>query len=119
MNIKKIMPLFAIAIAVMLAVTTSGFKAQVEMNEATGPQAVAWFSFTGDPSSLTQLQDNTLYEYIGGQPCSGQNVICAVNYSGVAASGHHPNSFAPSFKSRIADVFNGTTASDPDISEED
>jgi hypothetical protein len=73
----------------------------------------------GDPSNLSQLQDNTEYSYVDGLPCSGQSVICAVEYTGNTTAGSHPDAFSSSFKTRIANVFNGTTQSDDAISEED
>ena len=108
--------MFAV-IAIVMGIAASAFTATKTVKASDHPTNTAWFRFMGDPTVLTQLQDNTEYSYVDGLPCTGKDVICAVNYSGVASSGDHPDSFSSSFKSRIANVYNGST--DAAISEED
>lgn len=60
MNIKKIMPLFAIAIAVMLAVGTSGF-----INKADKSLAMHTFEYTAPSGSFAQadVEDPANWQY--------------------------------------------------------
>jgi len=104
-------------IAIVMGIAASAFTSTSSVNHKA-PTTTAWFQFTGsDPSNLTQLEDNTKYSYVNGLPCSGQSVICAVQYTGNATVGSHPDAFSSAFKTRITNVYNGST--DPAISEED
>lgn len=100
-----------------MGIAGSAFTAKNEVNANKHPQATIWFRFMGDQTNLLQLQDNTKYSYYDGQECPGQDVICAVLYTGIASSGQHPDAFSSSFKTRIASVYNG--GSDASVSKED
>ena len=104
-------------IAIIMGIASSAFTAQKQIKANNHPLTTTWFKFMGDPTNLTQLKDNTEYSYVDGLACSGQAVICAVLYTGAAASGQHPDAFSSAFKTRITNVYNGS--SDPAISEED
>lgn len=113
-TIKSIIPVLAF-LMIMFAFKTQKKEKAEAVNYATG-----WFKFMGtDPTNLTQVQDNTKYEYVDGQPCTGGDLICSVKYTGTLTLGQHPASFSPSFKQRIADVVNGVTPGDEDISLEE
>jgi len=71
--------IFAV-IAIVMGIAASAFTAQ-KPAKVQHPSTTTWFKFMGDPSNLTELQDNTEYSYADGLPCSGQDVICAVEYS--------------------------------------
>lgn len=110
MQIKKVMPAFAIAIGLALAVATSGFKPATTTISDNGQMITAWFEFVGnDPTNLSQVEDYLNYSYTDGQPCSGLTTkICAVQTVGVPQMGQHPSSpFSTSLKSEIDDVVNG------------
>ena len=104
-------------IAIVMGIAASAFTARKPVKASNHPLATTWFKFMGDPANLTELEDNTEYSYVDGLACSGQDVICAVLYTGTPASGDHPDAFSSAFKTRITNVYNGST--DPAISEED
>jgi hypothetical protein len=103
-------------VAIVMGIAVSAFTAQ-KPAKANHPLTTTWFKFMGDPSNLSQLKDNTEYSYVDGLPCSGQDIICAVQYTGNATVGSHPDPFSSAFQSRITNVYNGST--DAAISEED
>lgn len=81
MRFNKIFPAFAIAIGLVLAVATSGFK------EGRQGNRMDTFTFqyvppTGDPHpySVTNVQDKTNWEETGTPPsCSGSQKACMLN----------------------------------------
>lgn len=103
-------------IAIVIGIASSGFLDWQPKEDLNKDLVTTWYKFMGDPTDLQQLKDNTKYEYVDGQACSGSDLICAVRYTGNAQSGAHPDAFSSSFKSRITSVYNG--GSDADISEE-
>lgn len=103
-------------IALVMGIAGSAFTTQQPLQGKDHPATTAWFKFMGDPSDLSQLKNNVNYTFVDGQPCSGDDVICAVLYSGTASSGHHPDAFSISFQNRIQAVYNGGT--DAAVSEE-
>jgi len=113
---KKIKVSIFAVIAIIMGIAASAFTAQ-KPAKVQHPSTTTWFKFMGDPSNLSQLKDNTEYSYVDGQPCPGQDVICAVQYTGNSTAGSHPDPFSSSFQSRITNVYNGST--DAAISEED
>ena len=104
-------------IAVVMGAAASAFTIHTPVNSDKDELVTTWFKFTGtDPTDLNQLKNNMEYEYVNGLPCSGEDLICAVRYTGVADEGEHPTAFSVPFQSRIAAVYAG--GSDVDISEE-
>ena len=101
--------------AMAMAIATSAFT-NMKVHPPKGSLTVSWFKYTGDPTNLTQLQTNTMYDNESVEPCDGEDLICAVHYTALS-SGLHPAVFDAAFKSRIAAVKNGGT--DADIAQED
>ena len=114
---KRIKVSILALVAIVMAIAASAFTTQTNVRTNKHPLTTTWFKFMGDPTNLSQLKDNTEYAYVDGLACSGQDVICAVLYTGTPAPGQHPDAFSSSFKSRINNVYNGST--DAAISEED
>lgn len=115
---KKLKISVIAVIALILGIAGSAFTAQKAGSSDHRPPTSSWFRFMGNPASLTELQDYTKYDYVNGEPCTGEGIICAVLYSGTASSGNHPDAFSSSFKTRIANVYNGVN-NDASVSEED
>ncbi len=94
--------LLAIAFGVAGSAFTSG-----SAHNGQAPLTVRWYEFMGDPTSLTQVKDNTKYQYTSGLPCSGSHAICAVQTTGGTGSGAHPDSFSSTLKTELTTVFDG------------
>lgn len=101
--------------AIVLGIAASAFTS-VKVHPPKGVLTVSWFKYTGDPTDLTQLQTNTMYDNESVEPCNGEDLICAVHYTALS-SGLHPAPFDAAFKARISAVKNGGT--DADIAQED
>jgi hypothetical protein len=115
MNIKKMIPVFAIAMGLVLAMATSGFK---EVPKSNSTNFASWYEFTGDVTQLNDVLDSSQYEYTSGiKPCNGASEICGVSTTGATTPNSHPNAFSSDLKSRLTDAFNGNN-SYPDISQE-
>lgn len=113
MKIKKVIPLFAIAIGLVLALATSGFRTE-KISAPDGRVVTTWFEFTGsDPTNLSQVKNYLNYTYDDGQPCSGlTNKICAVETEGTAQTGQHPAApFSSTLQGEIEDVVNNVAPS--------
>lgn len=109
---KKIIPLFAIALGMVLAVTSTGFNMQT--NTVTSDEmAITWFTFTGnDPTDLSQVKNHLNYVYDGGQKCTGlTNKICAVRTNGPDVIGQHPSAFSATLLDEIEKVVNNIAPS--------
>lgn len=100
--------MFAV-IAIVMGIAASAFTTSKEVNSSNGSLTTTWFKFTGDPTNLSQIQDYTKYSYVDGQPCSGSNLICAVQTNGVASMGQHPSApFSSTLKTELSKEFNHT-----------
>ena len=109
------MSMFAV-IAIVMGIAGSAFTnnkaVKVKSTLNTG-----WFQFMGDPTNLSEIQDNAKYSYEGGIPCSGSAEVCAVQTTGVLSTGNHPDAFSNDLKSRLSEVYNQTSTY-ADISQE-
>jgi hypothetical protein len=115
MKIRKMMPVFAIAIGLVLAMATSAFK---EGTKDVNTKFSTWYEFTGNPSIMSDVLDNSKYEYTSGtKPCNGASDICGVNTTGATTPNSHPDAFSDDLKSRLTEVFEGNN-SYSDISQE-
>ena len=103
--------------AIVLGIAASAFTSHETTKTVNGKLLTNWYQFMGDPSILSQVQDNTKYQYQGGSPCSGSNEVCAVKTTGSTTTGSHPDAFSADLKSRLQEVFNQTN-SYADISQE-
>jgi hypothetical protein len=104
---KKFKMSFFGILAISLGISISAFTGRKAGEPANIPLTVTWFKFMGsDPTTVSQVQNSANYSYVNGQPCSGSNLICAVNTSGTATSGHQPDPFSPALKSELQDVIN-------------
>jgi len=108
MSIKKIIPLFAIALGLVLAVATSGFKENTKGSDAL---LTSWYEFNGDPSDINDVLDNTQYIYTSGmKPCNGSSDVCGVKAAGPTSANSHPNAFSQALQDELTAVFNGTAS---------
>lgn len=108
--------MFAV-VAIVMGIAASAFTSSKSVNFGKEPLTYTWFKFTGDPTNLSQIQDYTNYSYVNGLPCSGSNLICAVEANGTASMGQHPSApFSSTLKTELANEFNHT-GSYPDISQ--
>lgn len=105
MQLKKIIPAFAIAIGLALAMATSAFK---EVPKDINTNFTAWYEFTGNVTQLSDVLDNSKYKYTSGsKPCNGASEICGVNTTGATTPNSHPDAFSNDLKTRLTNAFNG------------
>jgi hypothetical protein len=111
---KKFKISFFAVLAIALGISISAFTVTKTHVSPNSPTTVAWFKFVGsDPTSLTQVQDNTNYSYVNGMPCSTSGQICAVKTSGTPTSGQQPDPFSSTLKSELQNVIDhGSSYSD-------
>jgi hypothetical protein len=86
MNIKKMIPSFAIAIGLVLAMATSGFK---EMPK--GNMSLTFYEYTGPDFSQSNIQDINKYVR-SSNTCSGSRNVCGVLLTTDTGAGNPPNS---------------------------
>lgn len=85
MNFKKIIPLFAIAIGLVLAVATSGFKEKSKDN-----MALTFYKYVGPDLSQSNIQEVTLYIQAANS-CSGRHDVCGVFLATDNGPGNNPD----------------------------
>lgn len=85
MNIKKIAPLFAIALGLVLAFTTSGFK-EKSMDNTT----LTFYKYVGPNFDQPNIQDRTLYIQ-AANACSGRHDVCGVYLPTANGAGNNPD----------------------------
>lgn len=83
---KKIIPLFAIVLGLVLAMATSGFK--------EGPKGnldLSFYQYTGSDFSQSKIQD--INNYVRStNSCSGTQNVCGVLLATDTGTGNQPNS---------------------------
>jgi hypothetical protein len=86
MNIQKMIPSFAIAIGLALAMATSGFR--------EGPKGnldLTFYEYTGSDFSQTNIQD--INKYVRStNSCSGSRNVCGILLATDNGVGNPPNS---------------------------
>lgn len=86
MKIKKMIPVFAIAMGLVLAMATSGFK--------EGPKGnldLTFYQYTGSDFSQSNIQD--INNYVKStNSCSGTQNVCGVLLATDTGTGNPPNS---------------------------
>jgi hypothetical protein len=86
MNIKKLIPVFAIAMGLVLAMVTSGFK-----EEPKGNQNPYFYEYRGSDFSNTNIQKPTNY-IRASESCSGSLNVCGVYLNVDTGQGNPANS---------------------------
>lgn len=85
MSIKKIIPLFAIALGLVLAVATSGFKEGVKEKAS-----LTFYKYVGPDFSQANIQDLTQYVQ-ASNVCSGRHDVCGVFLATDNGPGSNPD----------------------------
>ena len=69
-----------------------------------------WYQFVGDPTKLSDVQDETLYEYVSSPVgCSGNTLICAIDVPGDNSPSANPDPFTQSILDDLEDAFDGVS----------
>jgi hypothetical protein len=110
MNIRKVIPAFAIAMGLVLAMATSAFK-----EVPKGNFDLTFYEYTGSDFSQTNIQN--INNYVKStNTCSGTRNVCGVLLATDTGTGNPPNSTEFSAESSNLWTSQQThTAADPNI----